>query len=481
VTKLPIFEGIEDYLKEDNAPFSMPGHKSGRGFMSTEQGKKLYKSLINGDITEVEGLDNLHKPEGIIKNALQLLSKAYGSYKSYFLVNGSTSGNLAMIFSAFNEGDKVIVERNCHRSIFNGIIMRKLAPIYIKNKISRRFNAPLSIDMEHFLQLIHNNLDAKGIIITYPNYYGVCVNIREIIKIAKEKNMFILVDSAHGAHFGFNDNLPESAIRLGADMVVMSAHKTLPSLTQTAYLHVSNNVNINRVDFYVSSFSTTSPSYMLLASMDYARYYMESKGAEDFQYCIEMGRKYIEKINLLEGFRVLSKKDLLDENPEDIYDFDESRYIINMKDGYSGHKLIAYLRKNGVQAELSDESNVVLILSPFNNETDFIKLYNALRDCPMMELISKSIPIKINKFPYVSLMPYEVADKVSVKVKLNESIGKICAVNIVPYPPGIPILISGEVIDKEAIAMIQYYLYNDVTVLGIENDSLLIVQEGILK
>lgn len=175
VPKLPLVEGVLKYIKENNIRFSMPGHKGKIGFNSTEIGRELYKNFIDMDITEVEGVDNLHNAEGIIKEAEEALAKFYGSKRSYFLVNGSTSGNLTMIFSTFNEGDKVIVERNCHKSIFNGIILRKLKPVYIKNKINLKYDAPLSIDEEHFLHVLDENRDAKGIIITYPNYYGVCL------------------------------------------------------------------------------------------------------------------------------------------------------------------------------------------------------------------------------------------------------------------------------------------------------------------
>jgi arginine/lysine/ornithine decarboxylase len=209
LSKLPLVEGLLEYTNENNIPFAMPGHKGGQGFLSTDIGKEIYSNILKIDITEVDGVDNLHNPDGIIKEAEELLSRFYKSRKSYFLVNGSTSGNLAMIFSAFSEGDKVIVERNCHRSIFNGILMRKLKPIYIRNKISSKFNAPMSVDMEHFLSLIEDNKDAKGIIITYPNYYGVCPNLKLIINEAKKYNMKVLVDSAHGAHFGVYDVLPD--------------------------------------------------------------------------------------------------------------------------------------------------------------------------------------------------------------------------------------------------------------------------------
>ena len=215
--ELPLIKVINDYLEENIAPFSMPGHKHSKSFF----GDNLSELLLKGDITEFDGTDNLHKPEGCIKESQERLSQVYGSEKSYFLVNGSTSGNMIMIFAAFNEGDKVIVERNCHRSIMNSIVLRKLVPVFVKNIVHNEFKAPISIDEDDLKRVIKENPDAKGIILTYPYYYGVGINVASTIKLCKEKGLKVLVDSAHGAHFGFSDKLPMSAQKMGADIVVI--------------------------------------------------------------------------------------------------------------------------------------------------------------------------------------------------------------------------------------------------------------------
>ena len=433
----------------------MPGHKGGIGFLSTAEGQKLYEKFISCDITEVDGVDNYHHPEGIIKESQELLSNFYRSEKSYYLVNGSTSGNLAMIFSSFNEGDEVIVERNCHRSIFNGIIMRKLKPIYIKNKINKEYNAPLSIDMEHFLCLLQENKSAKGIILTYPNYYGVCADLEFIVKKAKEYGMKVLVDSAHGAHFGVHSKLPANAVSLGADMVVMSSHKTLPSLTQTAYLHVGKGMDLNRIDFYVSAFTSTSPSYMLMCSMEYGRFYLEEHGKKAYDELIKRVEEYKRKI---EGDTVIR---ILPSEP--------SKYVLNLPKGYSGSKLFNYLKVKGITAEMCDNSNVVLIFSPFNGEKHFQSLYKVLKDCNYEELREDYIEVLSSDLPEIRLMPFQVMEKKKRRLSLEQSIGEISASNIVPYPPGIPIIMMGEIIDKHSVNMIEYYLNHGITVLGIES------------
>jgi arginine/lysine/ornithine decarboxylase len=482
LSRLPLVEGVLKYIKEKNVPFCMPGHKAGLGFLETVQGKELYKNLIKADITEVDGLDNLHSAEGIIKESQQLLSEYYGSIKSYFLVNGSTSGNLAMIFSSFNEGDKIIVERNCHRSISNAIIMRKLKPVYIKNEISSKYDAPLPLDKEHFLRIINKNKDAKGIIVTYPSYYGICLDLSYVIQVSRQYNMKVLVDAAHGAHFGACKSLPENPLKLGADMVVMSAHKTLPSLTQTAFLHVGRNIDVSKVDFYVSAFLSTSPSYMLLCSMDYARFYIKEYGDNKYEELIKLCVYNREKINSLGKFYILGQNDLkntsenqTEDNNE--YIMDLTRFILNVPKGYSGHKLLKYLRINKIQAEMCDSRNVVLIFSPFNNQKDFQKLYISLKNCDMDTLKVEYINLIDYDMPIALMYPYEIMDSKKTMLELSKSEGEISAVAIVPYPPGIPIIMPGERIGANTIEVIEYYIQAKVTVLGIEEGKVAIVEK----
>ncbi|WP_251861654.1 aminotransferase class V-fold PLP-dependent enzyme [Clostridium sp. Marseille-Q2269] len=481
--ELPILNGVLKYIEEKNILFSMPGHKGSLGFLFTREGRNFCENILQCDLTEVDGLDNLHNSEGIIKKSGNLLSRFYNSKKSYFLVNGSTSGNLAMIFSSFEEGDKIIVERNCHRSIFNGIIMRKLKPVYIKNKVYKQFNAPLSIDLEHFLNLIKKNKDAKGIVITYPNYYGVCSNLEIIIKEAKKYNMKVLVDSAHGAHFGVCEDLPKSALQMGADMVVMSAHKTLPSLTQTAFLHIGKDfsVNIDKVNFYISAFSSTSPSYLFLCSMDYSRFYLENYGKYHYNKLINVSNYYRKKINLLDNFYVLNNKDIekLNAKTKDILAIDLTRYIINIKNGISASNISKCLRKCGIQCEMNDGNNVVLILSPFYDENVMDRLYECLYNLDK-EYSNKSNHHYNLEYNYietnVKMYPYEVLEKDYLWVNYKDSLGQISYNNIVPYPPGVPVIMAGEVINEKIIGYISYCKNNGIDVLGLEDNNIQIVK-----
>lgn len=467
----PVIDAIVNYIKESNIPFSMPGHKNGRAFNVDIENFDFMRLLIEGDLTEVEGLDNLHKPEGAIKESLELLARAYKAKKSYFLVNGSTSGNLAMIFSAFKEGDKVLVDRGCHKSIFNGIIMRKLKPIYIQTMISEKLNMPLTIDVEEVKRYIKYE-DIKGVVLTYPTYYGITYDLKEIIDQCRDNHVLSIVDCAHGAHFGFNDKLPKNPIELGANMAVVSAHKTLPALTQTAYLHIGEGIDTGLVDFYVGAFSTTSPSYMFMMTLDYARAYVNENGQEQYDNLIRLCDELREKLINHKVFKILSGEDL----PKK-FNLDPSRIIINCRKGYSGHKLLAYLRSEGIQGEMSDNSNVVLIPSMFSTAEDFQKLYRALKECPLEIIEKQEMIIEKGIIGEIIIKPYEAMIKEKVHISFKDAEGYVAGDNIIPYPPGIPIVMMGEMINHHVIKLIENYKDNNVTILGMEKDYIKVIKD----
>ena len=286
--KVPLLEEVLKYKKENNLILSMPGNKSGIGFLRDDIGKEFALNMGFLDITEVDPLDNLHAPEGIIKEAQELLAETYGVKKAYFVVNGSTAGNLASIFDAFNEGDEVLVERNCHKSVYNGLILRKLKVKYIEPVIHEDKGLFLPPTEKEIYKALDRCNNARGIILTYPNYFGIGYDIFDTLKDLKERGLTIIIDGAHGAHYGISERLPKSIVSY-ADYIVLSAHKTLPSLTQGSYLLVNNDKN---VDFYLKAFMTTSPSYLIMSSLDYSRYYLDNYGEKDYDKLIGLANKW---------------------------------------------------------------------------------------------------------------------------------------------------------------------------------------------
>lgn len=480
--KLPLLKELLKYHDEKNLPLSMPGNKGGIGFLGSEFGKRFINRLGFLDITEVDPLDNLHYPEGIIKEAQELLAKTYKAKRAYFLVNGSSSGNLAAMFSAFDEGDEILVERNCHKSIYNGLIMRKLKVRYIEPIIDDENDVFLPPNKENIYKTLSESLNPKGIILTYPNYFGITYDIEDIVIDLKLRGLKVIIDCAHGAHFGINKRLPKSVTNLG-DYVILSAHKTLPALTQGAYLLV--NEDNSMLEFYLKAFMTTSPSYLIMASLDYARYYLDNYGKEEYEELIYKAEKWKEKINKLNKVHLLNRDDLnkqykskqIDKVESKLkeYDIDLSRYILVLPKGYSGHKLLDYLRNQKIQAEMSFSRGVVLILSPFNTEEDFNIIYNAISELEMKSIYGQVEPRYFSEIPQKVLEPYEVFKLNSEWIDIEKCEGRIAKEAIIPYPPGIPLICPGEIISLEAIDIAKDYIINKKTIIGIKNGKAQIV------
>ena len=467
--KLPLLNALLDYHKEENTIFSMPGNKCGLAFERDEIGKVLANNLGRLDITEVDPLDNLHHPEGVIKESQELLAKYYGVKKAYFMVNGSSGGNLTSIFSAFKEGDEVLVERNCHKSIYNAIVLRKLKVTYIEPVIIDDTGLFLPPDKENIYKALERCENPKGIILTYPNYFGISYDIEEIIKDMQSRGLKVIIDEAHGAHYGVCDYLPKNVASI-SDYTVVSAHKTIPALTGGSYLLVNDDEE--DIQFYISSFMTTSPSYLIMASLDYARYYLDTYGKSDYEELIEFANEEKKKINNQGKVRVLSKEDL----PKG-YDIDSSRYVLLLPKGYSGNKLQDYLRSKKIQCEMSFFSGVVLILSPANYKNGLKELYKALEELDMDILINEEKSIKFNNIiPKKILEPYEVFNHKGEWIDINNSVGRIVKESIVPYPPGIPLVCIGEEITWEIIDKIKRYLDEGISILGINVDKVFVVK-----
>ena len=414
--KIPLLDEVLKYKKENNLILSMPGNKSGIGFLRDDIGKEFVNNMGFLDITEVDPLDNLHCPEGVIKEAQELLAKTYDVKKAYFVVNGSTAGNLASIFDAFNEGDEVLVERNCHKSVYNGLILRKLKVKYIEPVIHEDKGIFLPPTENEIYKALDKCKNAKGIILTYPNYFGIGYDIFDTLIELKRRGLKIIIDGAHGAHYGITEKLPKSIAKY-ADYIVLSAHKTLPSLTQGSYLLVNND---NNVDFYLKAFMTTSPSYLIMSSLDYSRYYLDNYGKEDYDKLIDLANKWSIKINKLNKVSVLNERDL----PKG-YNLDSSRYILILSKGYSGHKLLDYLRNMNIQCEMSFAGGVVLILSPFNVEKDFEKVYDSLEKLDLSSIVDMQYQNYYSVIPKKALEPYEAFNMKFKYVNIYESVGKI--------------------------------------------------------
>ena len=462
-----LLKALLKYNSEHNIPFSMPGNKSGKAFLRDDIGREFYNRMNTLDITEVDPLDNLHKPEGVIREAEEKLARLYNCRKAYFCVNGSTGANMAAIFSAFNEGDEVIVERNCHKSVYNAIVMRKLKVTYIEPVFYEDIFLPPS--REEIYKAYKKSKNPKGIILTSPNYYGISYDIKDIILDLKNRGLKVIVDQAHGAHYGISDSLPESLAAV-SDYTIVSAHKTLPALTGGSYLLVNDNNKY--IEYYYSAFMTTSPSYLIMGSLDYSRYYLEKYGKEDYDKLVNLAEEYRYKMNSIPGIKIISNEDL-----QEGYIVDKSRFIVKLDRGYSGHKLLEYYRSKNIQCEMAFTSGVVMILSPCQGEEEFDKLLEVTKDIDMDSLRDNSI---VKESHYIECDkiydPYEVFQMENEEVSLIDSEGRIVAQDIIPYPPGIPIICAGEVMSNEVIYSISEYIDNFHTVIGVNNNKISVLK-----
>lgn len=458
----PLYDALLKYSDINPVPFHMPGHKMGRGIP-----EDFLKNVARIDVTEIPGTDNLHWPEGVIDEAQKLASRVFGADRTFFLVNGSTCGIQSMILSICRPGDKLVVGRDCHKSVINGMILGDIHPIYIKPGFNRNFGIPEVIspsDVEHALR---ENPDAKGVLITRPNYFGVCSDIGHIAEITHSHGKILAVDEAHGAHLRFNSRLPVSALEAGADICVQSAHKTLPAFTQGAYLHVkSGKLDIDRLRFYLSALQTSSPSYVIMASLDISREIMEECGQRYLDAMLDNIQWFENKAGADKNLRVLKSSDISSG------DKDKTRIVINSRYmGITGYELEKTLREEyNIQVEMSNFYNVICIATIADRKESFGKLYNALSQLskkhntknPLDDIYIKDFEIPRQGVELRDILKFE-----GCTVKLNNAAGRISRNIITPYPPGTPLICPGEVITQDAIDYIRSIIALGGSVVGI--------------
>lgn len=457
----PIINGLKKYVEENNIRFHMPGHK----------GKDIMKYIANMisqiDVTEVQGTDNLHNPSSIIQESLDLAAKTFGAKKTFYSVNGTTGGIYAAIMSSVSPNGKILIQRNCHRSVYNALIFGRMKHKYIYPEYSLKDQITTAVKPEDIEKRLKEDDEIEAVVITYPSYYGICCDIEEISQIVHKYNKILIVDEAHGSHFKFNHRLPKTSLEAGADIVVQSTHKTLPAFTQSSMIHVgSERVDIEKLRTMISFYQTTSPSYLLMASMDYARAYMEDEGKKRLNTLIDNIEKWSLYMKDIPGVRVFDKDAISEEG---FYDFDITKILISIR-GITGSKLEALLREeHNIQLEMSDRYYAVALSSLMDDEEDLQKLAYAVEEiskkyCNDDELLN-NINIRYI-YPEIKMSLYHAFYSNKMDMNLSDSVGKISADFIIPYPPGIPIVCPGELLTDEVVKYISSLKKNDIQILG---------------
>ncbi len=470
-TQTPLFDALKEYVDNNTIPFHVPGHKKGQG-MDNKFKNFVGTNVLSIDVTVFKQVDSLHKPTGPIKFAQELAADAHNADSTFFSIHGTSGAIQAMIMSVVNQGDKLLIPRNVHKSITAGVILSGAIPIYMHPEIDDAVGVALNVTPQTVKETLEQNPDAKAVLIVNPTYYGVSTDIVKIAEIVHEYNIPLIVDEAHGPHLHFNNKLPICAMDAGADICAQSTHKIVGSLTQSSLLHVRKGlVDVNRVKTVISLLQTTSPSYILLASLDVARMQMAVNGKELLDRTIDLAQYARKKINDIHGYYCFGEEVL---KKPSAYAFDPTKITITCKDlGISGYELERILaEKYFIQPEMSDLYNILCVFSIGDTKESVDALINALDEISNDECCKLGKKINIIDMPNIPqsvLTPRDAFNSTTVSIPLADSLGQISAEFLMAYPPGIPILCPGEIITKEIVDYVQELKNAKLYVQGTED------------
>ncbi len=448
-----IRDSLRRHIKKERASFHMPGHKGKSAIL----GDVFPKDILSFDVTELDGTDCLAHPDDAILKSEESATKICGAKRAFYLVNGSSCGILAMFYAYFNEGDAVIVDRSCHRSVINALTLCGIEPIYIAPGQDYTKSIPKGFAAEKIKKTLSQYPEAKGIFITSPNYYGMTSEIREIANLAHAASIPLLVDEAHGAHFMASSRLPESAIKQGADATVVSLHKTLPCPNQTALLMLNDDNMADKMQNAINIFQTTSPSYVLLS-------YIEATLALTFEHGTRLTNELLENLKPFRKYQTDDPFKLL---------------VSFAENGLSGYETEKILREEfGIFAELADEQNVLLMVSWANSHSDFELLKGAL---DIISSIKKENKINcVSSFSFAEgkpdISPRKMRSAKAEMIEIKNAAGRISASTTVSFPPCIPIILPGERITTEQLRNLTE-LSAHTKIEGIVNGKISVLKE----
>jgi len=508
-TKTPLLDALRDRTNHPHAPFYAPGHKRGQG-ISGPLVDLFGATVFRSDLPELPELDNLFNPEGAIAEAQDLAAEAFGAKSTRFLANGSTCGIIAAILATCGPGDKIILPRNIHSSAISGLILSGAIPIFVNPEYDRTWDIANSITPEATASALEQHPDAKAVMMVYPTYHGVCGDLRAIAQITHEYNIPLLVDEAHGAHFNFHPNLPEPALSAGADLTVQSIHKTLGAMTQASMLHVKGDrIDIQKLNRALQLVQSTSPSYILLASLDAARQQIALHGEQLMTKTLLLAEKARSRISLIPGLSVLEPL-----KTPGFAALDRTRLTVKVSDlGITGFAADEILHSElAVTAELPMPQHLTFIISLGNTETDIDNLVKALTilegrrkkqegssatasvtdvtdvtDVRKKEEVRKkkeerrsqmsegrcvqSPTLPLSPSPPL-LSPRQAFFFPAETLAADKAVDRLSAELICPYPPGIPVLMPGEIITPEAVDYLQQVLIAGGKITGCSDRGL---------
>ncbi|THE11440.1 aminotransferase class I/II-fold pyridoxal phosphate-dependent enzyme [Bacillus timonensis] len=450
----PLFDALDYHSKSRPQSMHVPGHKYGQVFSS--KGYAYFHKILEIDATELDGLDDLHHPQGSILEAERLVADLYGVEKSYFLVNGSTVGNLAMILATCSNNDTVLVQRNSHKSIINGLKMAGVRPVFLHPTYDDEVQVASYVSFKTIKEAFDTYPHIKAVILTNPNYYGMAnqKELAQIIMYAHKKGAVVLIDEAHGAHF-LLEGFPSSAISLGADIVVHSAHKTLPAMTMGSFLHINSQlVTYEEVEYYLQMLQSSSPSYPIMASLDLARHYLAEVKEKGTNQIIKRIAGLTQRLEAIPQIKVVSSKN------QDIQT-DLLKLTVQSQCELNGYELQSCFEKEGLFTEMADPNNVLFVLplsQGFDVDELFIKIKKAVKEYTPVKRRFIDLHHGGKSVSTLALCYNEIKGYNKKAVSFKEAIGNISGEMIIPYPPGIPVLMEGECVTERHIEILTTYM-----------------------
>ena len=469
-TDAPIYEALERFHKSRVVPFDVPGHKRGQG--NPELKALLGEACVSNDVNSMKPLDNLCHPVSVIRDAEELAAEAFGAAHAFFMVGGTTSAVQAMILSVVKRGDKIILPRNVHRSVINAMILCGAIPVYVNPDMDPKLGIPLGMRISQLEEAMNQNPDAKAVLVNNPTYYGICSDIRYIVKMAHARGMKVLADEAHGTHFYFGDLLPTPALAAGADLAAVSMHKSGGSLTQSSFLLAGPNVNAGYVRQIINLTQTTSGSYLLLTSLDISRRNLAIRGREEFGNVMRLAQYAREEINAIGGYYAYSRELV---NNDSIYDFDVTKLSVYTLDiGLAGIEVYDLLRDEyDIQIEFGDLGNILAYVSIGDRIKNVERLVSALAEIRRRFKRDKTGLLTQEYLPpVVAVSPQEAFYAEKESLPIMETEGRICSEFVMCYPPGIPILAPGERITRDILEYIRYAKEKGCSMTGTEDPDI---------
>ena len=470
-TKAPIYEALEKFRQMRVVPFDVPGHKHGRG--NPELTKFLGEQCVRVDVNSMKPLDNLCHPTSVIRDAERLAAEAFKASYAFLMVGGTTSSVQTMVLSTCKRGDKIILPRNVHRSVINALVLCGAIPVYVNPEVNHELGISLGMKREQVAKAIQQNPDAKAVLVNNPTYYGICSDLRAIVKMAHDAGMYCLADEAHGTHFYFGEGMPVSAMEAGADMASVSMHKSGGSLTQSSLLLIGEQMNPGYVRQIINLTQTTSGSYLLMSSLDISRRNLALRGKEVFRKVVDMAEYAREEINAIGGYNAFADELI---NGDSIYDFDPTKLSIHTRDiGLAGIEVYDILRDEyDIQIEFGDIGNILAYLSMGDRLQELERLVSALAE--IRRRYSKDPAGLLNQEyidPEVVFSPQDAFYANKKSVPIDETEGMVCCEFVMCYPPGIPILAPGERITRDILDYIQYAKEKGCSMTGPEDPDIL--------